>query len=205
VNALGQPNALSRNMVSIQIVGDTNFPEINCDPNAYPAGDPRRGVYLLDTTEQAIVAARVGTIPTTGRPSGGGYNAAIRAAAVANNWLYVDPNLIFNVFLAESVAPPANTGTLRLFQRVRKCQHLPTATTSAQFAEAVAKSCPNPAPVPSSGTTNVGAPNFFGSLFSFDGVHPSTEAHQFLSEYFAAYINGRYGTTLPTTITNPPT
>lgn len=203
VNALGQPNPLSRNMVSFQIVGDANFAEINCDPNAFPAGDPRRGVYLLDTTEQAIVAARVGTNPTTGRPSGGGYNEAIRAAAVANNWLYVDPNLIFNVFLAESVAPPAGTGTLRLFQRVRKCQHLALPTlTAAQFAEAVGKSCPNPAPLP---PANVGAPGFFGSLFSFDGVHPSTEAHQFLSEYFAAYINGKYGTTLPTTITNLPT
>ncbi len=201
VNALGQPNPLSRNMVSFQIVGDANFPEINCNPAAFPAGDPRRGVYLLDSSEQAIVAARVGTLPN-GRPSGGGYNAAIRAAAAANNWLYVDPNLIFNVFLGESVAPPANTGSLRLFQRVRKCQHLSSPTlTPAQFGEAVAKSCPNPAPLPPS---NVGAPGFFGSLFSFDGVHPSNEAHQFLSEYFAAYINAKYGTTLATTIANPP-
>jgi lysophospholipase L1-like esterase len=204
VNALGQPNPLSANMVSFQIVGDANFLEINCDPNAYAAGDPRRGVYLLDTAEQAIVRARVGTT-AGGTASGGGYNAAIRAAADANGWLYVDPNLIFNVFLAESIAPPANTGTLRLFQRVRKCQLLPAATTPAALAEAVQKSCPNPAPVPAPNTTNVGAPGLFGSLFSFDGVHPSTEAHQLLAEYFARYINVKYGTTLATTITTLPT
>ena len=201
VTALGQPNPLSRNMVSFQIVGDANFGEINCDPNAYPAGDPRRGVYLLDTGEQAIVRNRVGTT-AGGTASGGGYNAAIRAAADANGWLYVDPNLIFNVFLAESVAPPAGTGTLRLFQRVRKCQHLASPTlTPAQFPEAVAKSCPNPSALPPS---NVGAPGLFGSLFSFDGVHPSTEAHQLIAEYFAAYINRKYGTTLASTITALP-
>jgi lysophospholipase L1-like esterase len=204
VNALGQPNPLSRNMVSFQIVSDANFGEINCDPNFYAVGDPRRGVYLLDTAEQAAVSARVGTL-ANGTASGGGYNAAIRAAADANGWLYVDPNLIFNVFLAETIAPPTGTGTLRLYQRVRKCQHLSLATlTPAQLGEAVAKSCPNPSPVPSTGTTNVGAPGLFGSLFSFDGVHPSTEAHQFLAEYFAGYINRKYGTTLASTITALP-
>ena len=199
VNALGQPNPLSRNMVSFRIVADANFPQINCDPNAFPVGDPRRGVHLLDTQEQAIIAERVGTVTTpTGLPTTG-YNAAIRAAAIANGWAYSDPNAIFTTFLAESVAPPTGTGTLRLFQRVRKCQLLASTTlTPAQFGEAVAKSCPNPAPVPRAGTTNVGAPNFFGSLFSFDGVHPSSEAHRVLAGRFSAAINTTYGTRLVT-------
>ncbi len=197
VTALGQPNPLSRNMVSFRIVADANFTEINCDPNAFPQGDPRRGVHLLDTQEQAIIADRVGTVTTTTGVPTTGYNAAIRAAAIANGWAYADPNAIFNTFLAESVAPPAGTGTLRLFQRVRKCQLLASPTlTPAQFGEAVAKSCPNPAPLPAAG--NLGAPNFFGSLFSFDGVHPSSEAHRVLAGRTAAAINTTYGTKLST-------
>ena len=199
VTATGAANPLSRNMVSFRIVADANFTEINCDPNAFPAGDPRRGVHLLDVAEQAVISERVGllsnttatAVPTTG------FNALIKKAADDNGWVYVDPNIIFNTFLAETVAPPANTGTLRLYQRVRKCQLLATATL-ANLAEAVAKSCPNPAAVPATGTTNVGAPNFFGSLFSFDGVHPSTEAHRVLGGRFAAAINAKYGTTMNT-------
>ena len=195
VNTLGQPNPLSRNMVSFRIVADANFTEINCDPNAFPVGDPRRGVHLLDTGEQAIIAARVGTV-TTGQPTTG-YNGAIRAAAVANGWVYVDPNVIFTTFINQTTNAPAGTGTLPLFQRVRKCQHLASPTlTAAQLGEAVLKSCPNPGPVPSTGTTNVGAPNFFGSLFSFDGVHPSSEAHRVLAGRFSAAINNLYGTRL---------
>lgn len=196
LTATGTPNPLSRNMVSFRILGDANFPEINCDPSAFPVGDPRRGVHLLDVAEQAFISERVGLLvnnaPTTG------FNAAIKKAADDNGWVYVDPNVIFNGFLTESVAAPANTGTQRLFQRVRKCQSLATAATSAALAEAVAKSCPNNAAVPATGTTNVGAPNFFGSLFSFDGVHPSTEAHRVLGGRFAAAINAKYGTTMNT-------
>lgn len=165
VTALGQPNPLSRNMVSFQIVSDINIPEINCDPAA------QGGVYLLDINEQAIVTARVTA-----------FNDAIQAAATANNWLYVNPNDIFNVYL--------NQVTSGRYQAVRKCQLLASAQTAAQFQTAVLNSCPV------SGAT--GAPNFFGSLISFDGVHPSTAAHVILANEFAARINGKYGTTLPT-------
>lgn len=175
VTLLGTPNPLAANMVSFQIVGDANFLEINCDPNFYPVGDPRRGAYLLDTQEQAIVTQRVQQ-----------FNAAIQAAATANNWLYVDPNQIFLPFLAEKDAQGR-------YQRVRKCQDLPAATTAAQFQAAVLNSCPVTGPT--------AAPNFFGSLISFDGVHPSTEAHRVLTGRFAARINEKYGTTLSTSIT----
>lgn len=175
VNALGQPNPLAANMVSFQILNDANFTEINCDPAAFPVGDPRRGAYLLDTSEQAIVSARVNA-----------YNAAIQQVATANNWLYVDPNTIFATFLAQRTGTPPNAR----YQAVRKCQDLPAATTAAQFQAAVLNSCPV------SGAT--GAPNFFGSLISFDGVHPSTAAHVILANSFAAAINAKYGTSLPT-------
>lgn len=173
VNLLGQLNPLAANLVSFQIVGDANFPEINCDPNAYPQGDPRRGVYLLDTQEQMIVGARVAQ-----------YNAAIQAAAAANDWLYVDPNAILQPYLFEETM----VNGLPLHQRLRKCQDLPAATTPAQIQAAVLTSCPVTGPT--------AAPNFFGSLMSFDGVHPSTEAHRILAGAFAERINAKYGTSL---------
>lgn len=178
VNILGQPNPLAANLVSFQILGDANFPEINCDPAAYPVGDPRRGAHLLDTQEQAIVATRVAQ-----------YNAAILAAATANNWVYVDPNAILQPYLLEETV----VNGLPLHQRLRKCQDLPGATTAAQIQAAVATSCPV--------TGATAAPNFFGSLMSFDGVHPSTEAHRVLAGAFAERINARYNTTLSTSRT----
>jgi lysophospholipase L1-like esterase len=168
VTALGELNPLSRNMVSFQIVGDANFPEINCDPNAYPAADPRRGVYLLDTQEQAIVAERVNR-----------YNAAIQAAAQANGWLYVNPNDILLPFLAQRDAQGRA-------QALKKCQDLATAATPLQLQAAVLNTCP------------VDPANFFGTLMSFDGVHPSTEAHRILAREFAIRINTHYGTALAT-------
>jgi hypothetical protein len=171
VTNLGQPNPLSANMVSFQIVSDANFPEINCDPNAYPVGDPRRGVYLLDTSEQAVVRTRVAA-----------YNTAIKAAADANGWAYADPNAI--------LAPLMATKTNGRYQNVRKCQDLSTATTAAQFQAAVLNSCPV--------TGATAAPNFFGSLISFDGVHPSSAAHVILAQEFAKIINTKYGSQITT-------
>ena len=179
VTALGQPNPLAANFVSFQILGDTNFPEINCDPNAYPVGDPRRGAHLLDTQEQVIVSTRVAQ-----------FNAAIQAAATANNWVYVDPNVILLPFLDEETEVMIGGAPVRLHQRLRKCQDLRDATTPAAFQAAVLTSCPVPGPT--------AAPNFFGSLMSFDGVHPSTEAHRVLAGRFAQRINARYNTTLST-------
>ena len=175
VTLLGTPNPLAANLVSFQIVGDANFPEINCDPAAYPVGDPRRGAHLLDTQEQVIVGTRVAQ-----------YNAAIQAAATANNWVYVDPNAVLQTYLVEKDANGR-------YQRLRKCQDLATATTAAQFQAAVLNSCPVTGPT--------AAPNFFGSLMSFDGVHPSTEAHRVLAGAFAERINTRYGTSLSTSRT----
>jgi hypothetical protein len=172
VTGLGTPNPLAANMVSFQIVGDANFLEINCDPAAYPVGDPRRGVHLLDQQEVVIVSQRVAQ-----------YNAAIQAVATANNWVYVDPNALLQPLLLEK-------DTNGRYQRLRKCQDLPSATTAAAFQAAVLNSCPVTGPT--------AAPNFFGSLMSFDGVHPSTEAHAFLAGRFAERINTRYGTTLST-------
>jgi hypothetical protein len=169
VTALGQPNPLAANFVSFQIVSDAAVLEISCDPASYPAGSP----YLLTVQEATIVSQRVAQ-----------FNAAIQAAATANNWLYVDPNLTLEEFRANK---DATTGR---YQFLRKCQDLGAAATPAQFQTAVLNSCPVPGPTQ--------APNFFGSLISFDGVHPSTAAHRILAGRFAAAINTKYGTSLST-------
>ncbi len=173
VTALGTPNPLAANLVSFQIVSDANFPEINCDPAAYPVGDPRRGTYLLDTSEQVVVRTRIAA-----------YNTAIKAAADANGWAYVDPNAVLGPLLVAKNAAGQ-------YQNVRKCQDLLTATTAAAFQAAVLNSCPVTGPT--------AAPNFFGSLITFDGVHPSSAAHVILSQEFAKAINAKYATQLTTT------
>ncbi|HEU0013156.1 MAG TPA: SGNH/GDSL hydrolase family protein [Longimicrobium sp.] len=171
ITALGQPNPLAANLVSFRIIGDADHEEITCDPATYPAGDARRGEYLLDAQERAVLAARVDA-----------FNAALEAAADANGWAWVDPNAVLAPFLLERTAGRAD--------RIRKCQDLPAATTASQFQTAVLNTCPV--------TGSTAAPNFFGSLLSFDGIHPSTAAHVVLAQHFAAAVNAQYGTTLST-------
>jgi len=146
----------------------TAIPEINCDPASAPAG----GAYLLDVAEQAVVADRINA-----------FNAALSAEAAEHNWVYLNPNAVVAAQLAVKDANGRYT-------QVRKCQDLATATTAAQFQAAVLNSCPVTGPT--------GAPNFFGALISFDGVHPSTAAHVLFANALAAAINTKYGTTLPT-------
>lgn len=171
LTGLGTPNPLSANFVSFQIVGDAAFAEINCDPNFYPSNDPRFSRYVLDVAEATVIRTRVAQ-----------FNAALSAAATANGWLYVDPNAVLAPFITE-------TTLAGRFDRVRKCQLLATATP-ATIQTAVLNSCPVTGPT--------SAPGFFGSLISFDGVHPSTEAHRILARDFATRINTRYGLRLLT-------
>ena len=102
------------------------------------------------------------------------FNEAISAAAAANGWLYIDP-------VASFIAPALSEPDL-----VRKCQALATATTSAEIEAAVAETCPSPDAV-----------NFFGLYFSFDGVHPSSEAHAVIADTLAQRLNARHGLALP--------
>lgn len=166
----GQPNPLAANLVSFQIVSAGDFPVISCDPDEYPEGDPRRGLYLLDRSEQQVVGARVAA-----------FNAAIEAAAEENGWIYIDPNLLVLPYLADG--PP--------FDYDRKCQMLASATTPAHFQQAVVQSCPVP---PELG----GAPNFFGSLISFDGVHPSSLAHRIVANAMIDAVNAKHDLAIPT-------
>jgi hypothetical protein len=151
VNALGQPNPLTANLVSLSLLLDPAFTEINCDPAAYPLGDGRRGRFLLDVQEQALVRARVAAL-----------NDVIAQAAQQNGWTFVDPNTLFGNLLSQTDAQGR-------YQNIRKCQLLPSASTATQLQFAVLNSCPV------TGTT--AAPNHFGSAISFDGIHPSAALH----------------------------
>jgi lysophospholipase L1-like esterase len=169
VNGVGQPNPLAANFVSGQIVFDANVPEINCDPNGFPIGNPLRGAYLLDPAEQLVIHTRVLQ-----------YNATIAQLAAANGWAYVDPNIIIAGALASRTNGRAD--------QLRKCQDLPMAMTPAALQLAVLNTCPVPGPTE--------APNLFGALISFDGVHPSALGQQAIANLISAGINAKYGTAL---------
>jgi hypothetical protein len=171
--ATGQPNPLGAHMVSFRIVPDANFPEINCSGEAYPEGDPRRGVHVLTLEDQQIIRTRVAQ-----------YNAVLEGIADANDWIYVDPARVFLSALMDG--PP--------FNKIRKCQALqmlPPDATMEQFQQAVLQSCPVP---PEMG----GAPNFVGSWISFDGLHPARPAHEALTNAIIAELNARHGLSIPT-------
>ena len=171
VGPLGQPNPLAANFVSFQVLLDANVPEINCDPAGFPVGDPRRGAYLIDPAEQLTIHTRVLQ-----------YNATIAQLAAANGWAYVDPNLIVAAALASRTNGRAD--------QLRKCQDLPAATTALAFQAALLNTCPV--------TGVTAAPNFFGALSSFDGVHPSALGQQAIANLIAAAVNAKYGTALAT-------
>jgi lysophospholipase L1-like esterase len=172
ITPLGQPNPLAANLVSFRGIADANLTEINCDP----AAAPLNGTYLLDQAELTVVRTRIGQ-----------YNTALQAAATSLGFAFVNPNT------NATILGLLNEKTGTLYQRIRKCQDLPAATNFAQFQAAVLNSCPVTGPT--------AAPNLFGSLISFDAVHPSAEAHRVFAGIFAQAINTRYGTTLSTLIT----
>jgi lysophospholipase L1-like esterase len=104
----------------------------------------------------------------------GMYNAYIQQQAADNGWIYVDPA---SAFYGPALADPNDT---------RRCQLLPTATDAASFLAAVQASCPVDL-----------AGNFFGSYFSYDGVHPSSSAHVAIADTLAQRLNAKHGLSLP--------
>jgi lysophospholipase L1-like esterase len=169
VTALGTPNPLSQNLVSFQILSSA-LPEINC------AGTVGGGAFVLDAAERTVLDTRIAA-----------YNSKLQALATANGWLYINPMDILRPFVALNGASAVTNGR---YNQDRKCQLLATATTAAQFQTAVLNSCPV--------TGATAAPNFFGTLISFDGVHPSTAAHVIVARSLAGSINTRFGTALTT-------
>lgn len=82
------PNCLvapgNQALISVSILGQMNsgaHPRVvGCAKNSIP-GTPVGDIFILDTTEQASLAATVG-----------GYNTYIQSLATANGWAYYDPN-----------------------------------------------------------------------------------------------------------------
>lgn len=118
---------------------------------------------VLNLAEQTAVSARVAA-----------FNQAIEAAATQAGYVYLNPNTLLVEYLDD-------TNPQGLFNRIRKCQALAGARTAQEIQRAVLVSCPVTGPTQ--------APNFFGSFFSFDGVHPSREGHQVIANALATAIN----------------
>ena len=97
------------------------------------------------------------------------FNAALRSSAEARGWIYLDANQLLQAQLADP-------------NRIRKCQALASATTLAQFQAAILSTCPHP-----------GAPNFFGSLISFDAVHPTVEGQRIIADAIEAKLREKHG------------
>lgn len=102
-----------------------------------------------------------------------GYNEAIRLRAQSNGWAYLDPNVAFRT----AAQNPS---------RVRRCQGLAQAGLSPLgFLQAVEASCPGPQ-----------APDFWGSLLSYDPIHLGPDGHRFFYNAMAGAINQHYSTSL---------
>ncbi|HEX8272845.1 MAG TPA: SGNH/GDSL hydrolase family protein [Longimicrobiaceae bacterium] len=171
VTALGQPNPLAANLVSFQTVSTASITEISCANDA---------PLVLSADEQTTIAQRTAA-----------FNALLQQRAQANGWIYLDPN--------PTLTQLANqTDAQGRYQRLRKCQTLQAAIatgSAANIQNALLRSCP----VPTTGTTaTFAAPNFFGSLISFDGFHPSSEAHTVVANLLINAINTKHGLTIPT-------
>jgi hypothetical protein len=100
------------------------------------------------------------------------YNAIISDAADDRDWVYVDAT---DVLEQELQGAGGNN-------RLRLCTALTNTLTPANMVTIVENRCPHPS-----------APNFFGSLVTYDGIHMSADAHEVLADGIAAQIEGPYG------------
>ena len=166
VTALGTPNPLSTNHVSFALFADPDITEINCDP-----ASPQGGDYLLDSNEKSIMQARVTS-----------FNNTIQTIATNRGWVFVNPNTVF----ASALTTVDGSGN---YQEIRKCQLLASATTAAQFQNAVLRSCPVT-------ISPFAAPNIGGRVFSLDGTTLSKEGQRTLTLALVNAINTRYGTSI---------
>jgi hypothetical protein len=97
------------------------------------------------------------------------FNQAIQERVAARGWIYIDTNAIVARYLEDP-------------NRIRKCQGLLAARTPAELETALRDTCPHP-----------DAPGFFGSLVSFDGVHPSVEAQRIIADEMEIAVRSKHG------------
>jgi hypothetical protein len=166
--ALGQQQALPvpvSNTCSPLAPGGRYFVSIDAISAAATAHD---SIYCTEGAPSVTSTAEYATYLQTLTA----YKAAIKSAADANGWIYVDVD--------QALAGQASNPDM-----IRKCQGLATATL-ATFAQAVAATCPGPS-----------APNFFGAYISYDATHPSTLLHHDLANALISAINAKYKTNIP--------
>ena len=103
----------------------------------------------------------------------GEYNALLQQAAEENDWIFFD----LSAWLMPAVADPV---------LLRKCQGLATARTAAEIQTAIVNTCPSPDPA-------IG----FGRFMSYDGIHPSAEAHLTVARALVDTLNDELGLEIP--------
>ena len=103
------------------------------------------------------------------------FNALIEEAASQRTWAYVDATTVLGSQLQGSGAD----------NRLRLCRFLDNDLTLAEMVTVVTSRCPHPS-----------APNFFGSLVTYDGIHMSAAAHEVMADGIAAEIESIYDLTL---------
>lgn len=123
-------------------------------------------VSCAETAAYVLNAAEQQTL--SGRAQA--FNAAIRSRAQARGWIYLDADALTR---AQLVDP----------NRIRKCQGVVQASTPEQFRAAILNTCPHP-----------NAPNFFGSLVSYDAVHPSLAGQKIVADAIEAALRAKHGT-----------
>jgi hypothetical protein len=157
----GQRNPLSGNRLYLPgaLAAASSGSQISCADDA---------PFLLNASEYATFIQRVGA-----------FNVVIQQAAEDNGWIYVDPNTVL----------PLDDPS-----KFRNCQllNLPLSTgpnpdvTPANFAAAVATTCPGPT-----------APNFFGTMVSYDLTHPTAEYHRAMADAIITAINAKHQLSIP--------
>lgn len=122
--------------------------------------------YVLTPGERTAVEDRVDA-----------FNAIIEAEIIRRDWASLDPTGVL-----ESRLNLAGSGRHNL---LRRCEGLTNTLSADAMVNLFNSRCPHPS-----------APNYFGSLVTFDGVHPSAAAHAIIAEELADEINERYDTEL---------
>ncbi|HST57604.1 MAG TPA: SGNH/GDSL hydrolase family protein [Longimicrobium sp.] len=172
-------NAFAASLVSFAIFGQPAIPQIDCDGIAGVSTD-----FVLTPTETQALIGRVVA-----------YNTALRGAATANGWTYVDVNEV----IGGAGTTPATVRQRAPAAQFRLCQGLATAATPTAIQQAIFTTCPAPSDPTTPYTPGSAAyANFFGTWMTFDAVHPDVEFQTALARAIATALNAKHGTTLPT-------
>jgi lysophospholipase L1-like esterase len=121
--------------------------------------------YVLTPAERLGVSSRADA-----------FNDVIQAEAQQRDWVYLDAT-----GLIEDVLSFAGNGQ---HDMLRRCVGLSNTQTEENMVAFFETRCPNPS-----------APNYFGSLVTFDGIHMSAAAHSILATELADLIDSRYDVT----------